>query len=1156
MPALANATACGTAPSGITLAYCAQLTIQNTQGSTLTSGTQIFIPVNTQALSSNPFATNFNNWVIYNSLTGQTSPAWLEGNSIDEQNANNLATGQNDLIVLKLPDAIAASSSDTNLYFGWADTSTNLYASATANTGEAPQLSATYGQYDNGANVFTTLYQNFAGSSTPSGWGTSGTVTFNNAAYTTSGTAGILYTTSNYGDSSSEVTDWYGYVDNGNGGTLNGAGFWTSGITSDVSLGIRDSSGKYSFETWGGGSSTDTVTSESLGTTAHVLNLIWYGSTAQYGFDYIMSSQSGPNNPSSAIPVGFRAGSGTGQIWMQWVRIRQMPPNNVQPTVSFGTVQSAGGGGGTETVTLTMTSNSVDYGATDTLTATATNSIGNTIQVLYCAGAPCTPNIVFATGTAGSASGTICDTTPSVGNCWAGGTYNVIAKDITSGKASSVGALSINAVGAPLTCNYKGSGIVDGTTYNTLAANDLFSCQLTSLGSQVDSGNIIYAGSIVATGSSISYNAPWDNANDAVTVNSVATANYIANTLSFNLNHIPYSIISNPTVNSVNYETVGETFAYDINITKAAATANFIFTANNVQKGNSLVTVPATDQTFSFPYTTQLLPANNIATTFNGVLKITLQSSFLGGETLDEGTINSILQPQEQNYIPYNAGWKNTEIVEGGSQTLYANITQVMATGLGTVSNSIVKIGSQTINPQTVASYKYYVPFGSFVSNTYGYPAPTVGSPTTIYANTIAFQISYNNNESWRNYSVTPTFTDYLPMLEPCGASYPTNAFTWTFWNASNPTQVVTDNVLFTGHYQIVNGQYTGGVIAGTSAGLSSTATSNVYVTCQYPSWGDFYVNGAFQYSTSNSIQAGYYLLQQTSQPLNNVHLYLSSLLTSISQYDVAVEYMPTLTFVAATVQVLQYIPNTNSSVLIDEFQTAPNSGYVINLQSGTVYAFAAYALNGTFLNRTGYFQAACGSGQTCSFNIQYGGQSQTLLPQQVNNVQYSCGIVNSTLNHSTVTCSFQSINGTSVAASLALYINQSRYNNDSTACLKNLTSASGSLSCTVGNTNTTSYLADFNVGTAYGYYTVWQRVFGKLSAPFADIGMFIWLIGLIVVVCLFVFVNPALGIIGLVAWTVICGWLGFVVVTTLFIGAAIGAAAMVIFTLYRTRRQ
>ena len=77
----------------------------------------------------------------------------------------------NAYIWIKIPTSIPANSSIT-IYMFVRNSIQYPY------TGIAPYLTSTYGQYDNGNNVFN-IYQNFAGTSLPSGWtvvsGTSGT---------------------------------------------------------------------------------------------------------------------------------------------------------------------------------------------------------------------------------------------------------------------------------------------------------------------------------------------------------------------------------------------------------------------------------------------------------------------------------------------------------------------------------------------------------------------------------------------------------------------------------------------------------------------------------------------------------------------------------------------------------------------------------------------------------------------------------------------------------------------------------------------------------------------------------------------------------------------------------------------------------------------
>jgi hypothetical protein len=113
---------------------------------------------------------NFGQNVEFFYYNGTVIPSWLES-----------YTGSNALWWLKIA-AIPAGSSET-VYVGFATASVSLFN--TVNTGEAPQLSSNYAEYDNGANVFD-YYQRWGGLSTlPTDWSSvSGTVITFDSDYT------------------------------------------------------------------------------------------------------------------------------------------------------------------------------------------------------------------------------------------------------------------------------------------------------------------------------------------------------------------------------------------------------------------------------------------------------------------------------------------------------------------------------------------------------------------------------------------------------------------------------------------------------------------------------------------------------------------------------------------------------------------------------------------------------------------------------------------------------------------------------------------------------------------------------------------------------------------------------------------------------------
>jgi len=145
-------------PSGVV--YSVPITITNSQPAPTPAPFQQMISVNSASFASHE-ASNLQNVEFFNA-DGSVIPSWLEsGNS-------NLAS--NTIYWVNLSAGVPAESSVT-IYIGFAPISTNLFNAQA--TGEAPQLSSSYGQYDDGANVFL-FYDGFAGTSLSPAWNSYG----------------------------------------------------------------------------------------------------------------------------------------------------------------------------------------------------------------------------------------------------------------------------------------------------------------------------------------------------------------------------------------------------------------------------------------------------------------------------------------------------------------------------------------------------------------------------------------------------------------------------------------------------------------------------------------------------------------------------------------------------------------------------------------------------------------------------------------------------------------------------------------------------------------------------------------------------------------------------------------------------------------------
>lgn len=148
--------------------FCTSILLQNPTSSPTPNPFQVMVTLN-PSLNSSLFGPDLQNLFFYTS-NSSLIPSWIESG------ASATATSTN--IWLKLTQSIPAGGNAT-IYAGLDATSTNLLNPTSI--GLAPQLSSTYAQYDDGANVFN-YYDNFAGSSLKSSWtvNTGFTATVNN----------------------------------------------------------------------------------------------------------------------------------------------------------------------------------------------------------------------------------------------------------------------------------------------------------------------------------------------------------------------------------------------------------------------------------------------------------------------------------------------------------------------------------------------------------------------------------------------------------------------------------------------------------------------------------------------------------------------------------------------------------------------------------------------------------------------------------------------------------------------------------------------------------------------------------------------------------------------------------------------------------------
>lgn len=245
---------------------------------------------------------------------------------------------------VKLPYAIPANGiSKLQIYF----MPKNIEYSGRY-AGEAPQLSSTYAEYDNGANVFP-VYYNFPGTSMPNEFTPyvgDAAVSVNNGINIqvvnngcTNTWAGVMY--NNPINAADSIVETYSSGVRGPG--PDDVGIYTRDI---------DTSGGYAgvADTWGWGYGTISGGYSNLGNPFDisigngVASIYWIGNGKEgvgWNYDFVSSTNTNLvwNNTLYASIQDGQCSPGA-NIEYYWFRIRSYPPNGLMPSVTYGQISS------------------------------------------------------------------------------------------------------------------------------------------------------------------------------------------------------------------------------------------------------------------------------------------------------------------------------------------------------------------------------------------------------------------------------------------------------------------------------------------------------------------------------------------------------------------------------------------------------------------------------------------------------------------------------------------------------------------------------------------------------------------------------------------------------------------------------------------------
>jgi YVTN family beta-propeller protein len=291
--------------------------------------------------------------------SGTTLQAWVEDNA----SSSSIQT----IVWVDLESSVGAQS-NTTIFM---DFMSIPILSSSGPTGEAPQLSAIYGEYDNGALVFP-FYDNFNGTSLSDKWqqggntaqsvGYIGSVVNDTPAKVDDGMV-VHYNGTEFGggqwdwvqsiqtfNPQTTVLDAYAYF-NGltNAATNQQIGWSAPGQNSTFEYAVSDGNLEYN------GSNpvkNHYILLASPGTHTTLLNgvtngyqvfSVWSDSVGRaYGLtNYVGLAVADGDWPSTSALIHFSEINGCPySIYVQWTRVRALPPNGIMPSVSYGQIQN------------------------------------------------------------------------------------------------------------------------------------------------------------------------------------------------------------------------------------------------------------------------------------------------------------------------------------------------------------------------------------------------------------------------------------------------------------------------------------------------------------------------------------------------------------------------------------------------------------------------------------------------------------------------------------------------------------------------------------------------------------------------------------------------------------------------------------------------
>jgi len=372
------------------------ITNNNNQGSATSNPFQAMIQTNPSTYAAYEASDLGNVAFCSDSACSTKLYSWLEGCGISAPYGPCSTTATVATFWVKLTSAIAAGGGTLTIYMVFLPTNTEF---DDVYRGEAPQLSGTYGTYDNGANVFD-LYFNGNTATSKFNLGANNAVAQANTANPITGGSTInVIDLTGYGGSNrvnlilttplpagnpsgGEIAESYSEIQNGDAGNLQGlAGFCDStnpaSTTINAESEVVGASGTlYDYVYVAGGTATKETGAGGDAALTWYYGALGYPGTGSTSFAGIVSTTFYPTYAASLAQhpitgstqlywcsVGVSVVGNPDGLYFNWGRARAYPPSGV--LVSLGTLSTTSGNvgvsiyvtGSTGTVVTTVASN-------------------------------------------------------------------------------------------------------------------------------------------------------------------------------------------------------------------------------------------------------------------------------------------------------------------------------------------------------------------------------------------------------------------------------------------------------------------------------------------------------------------------------------------------------------------------------------------------------------------------------------------------------------------------------------------------------------------------------------------------------------------------------------------------------------------------------